>query len=189
MPSKAKIKGELTLPGLEVSVDKYRKLEDELATISKEVSDLKNAFRKAAFTAMAGVDAEISKVNFLGTNGDSVAVSQPDYTRPGNRLKVKESLVAEAEISGIELDELCFETHRSYVLKGDWVDWMDGYIAQMKSAGADFSYNGLDLKEEKKLSVKGLQVLQQHTKAGPDSGARSVAQKLLDACRKAFSVR
>jgi hypothetical protein len=152
---------------------------DQLAA---ELDGWKKKFRAYAETAAKGAMG-ITSLHFMDGKGGYVQVTLPDVDKAANRTQLTGPKLKLAAEAGIDLNvEGMTEETRSFVLTGEWVDWLDGVRAQWQQQGIK-EPDGLTEKKEVKLTVAGIAKLREFAAAGAEK-----AGEFLKAALKSGSV-
>jgi hypothetical protein len=159
-----------------VSKMRYQKV------IDAEVDTLKREFRATAATHPAVADGATSFL--FGDGVDSLGVSLPDASKPGNRNNISSEKLASFVEGGMDVEPY-LEIDESFVLTGQWAQWMK-QIVQVWTANGQMDQlpeEGLTERTIRRLSADGVVQL----KAVRDAGG-VLADELLAAGLKKGSV-
>lgn len=183
-PTKKAKNGSSKLPvtGYEHMVLALRQKQGTLKWIEEEVDNLKSDFRIAAAQAAAQAPGDVASLSFEDGKGGNVTVSLPKLDMDGNRLSVKDEAVAEFSQKGLELGPH-LECFKSYVLTGEFVEWLDTLLAQWAEQGVQVP-DGLEEKVVTRLSPEGAAALKTMAKDGNE-----VAHEALNRFIKAATIR
>lgn len=175
VPARPKLKpngGALPVPGYEGLVEAYKQKAETLKWIKKEVDSIKQDFRAAARN-VAAQHPSVTSLAFQAPDG-VVKVSLPDITMEGNRTTIKPEDVADAAQRGLDLTPH-IESTKSYVLRGDFVEWIDTLLSQWAEQGVQIP-EGLEEKVITKLSAEGAKELKAQAESGDAVAAEAIKQ-------------
>jgi hypothetical protein len=168
--------GALPVPGYEAMVQAYRQKAETLKWIEKEVDSMKTNFRATA-QEIAVRNPGVTSLAFQAPDG-VVKVSLSDPAAEGNRLLLKPEDVADVAQRGLDLGPH-LEVTKSYVLRGDFVEWLDTLLTQWKAQGIEIP-DGLEEKVTTRLSAAGAAALKELAGTGNAEAAAVLIRFIKD---------
>ena len=196
MPKKAMKQNKIPNAGGVIQVQGY---EDEVKSfvtdytfyvqLQKRIDAVKDKFRKLAQEAEQNTEgADVTRVEFIAEDGSCIPVSFADIEKEANRNAISDKAYKAALKLGFDVNELgVTQTHESYVLAGDWVEWFKGVLQSYEAQG-QATPQGFSHKEVVKLSVDGIAQLRKMAREGQTAEEKKAAELLLGAGIKSSTV-
>lgn len=175
----------LPVTGYESQVLALRQKQASLKWIEAEVDALKDELRSAAAMAVQQAPGDVTSLSFEDGKGGNASVSMPKLDMDGNRLNIKDEVIAEYGQNGLVLGEH-LECLKSYVLTGDFVEWIDQLLTGWKEQGVQVP-EGLEEKVITRLSADGAAALRMISRS--DDATAQLAQDAMGQFIKAASIR
>lgn len=173
-------KGVIPVQGFETQVKRFKTNYNFHAQLLQMVEEDKKFFRGLAKSVLDKTEGDVRRVEFLAEDGSAVPVSLVDSDKTGNRTTIGAEEMKELMKFGVDLNELgVTETDTSFVLTGDFVEWMRGiihtnYVSQGKTVP-----EAIQERTVVRLSQDGISRLRALTTQGATENERKAAEYLL----------